>query len=54
MNDTQVVLRMPAELARRLKAHARKLSKKLGVRVSTSEAHRKLLAEALERENENV
>jgi predicted DNA-binding protein len=47
-NDTQLVLRVPKEMADRLKAHAERLADDYGVPVTTSAAMRKLLADALD------
>ena len=47
-NDAQIVVRLPQEMADRLKQYAERLEREFGVPVSLAVATRKLLESALE------
>lgn len=47
-NDAQIVVRLPQEMADRLKAYAERLEQEFGVPVSLAVATRKLLESALD------
>jgi hypothetical protein len=49
-NDAQIVVRLPQEMADRLKAFSDRLAREYGVPVSLGAATRRLIADGLERE----
>jgi len=53
-NDAQIVVRLPQEMADRLKAYADRLASEFGVPVSLGAATRRLIADGLEREGHGV